>query len=766
MRVAVAVRGALVAGYVAVVPTVLLVEDGRLWGWAAVIAALPLFWIVGGFHLWRRICPLSFFSQVPRLLGRPGDRKVTGWIAENALLVQLGVMFVALTARLLWLNGSQAGLAGFFVVVALLAFASGAVFRGKSWCNFFCPVGMVERVYTEPSRLLGTENSQCATCSACKKQCPDIDAERSYWKGTPDRDRRIAYFAWPGLVLGFYVHYWVQAGTWDWYFSGDWTREADIASKILSAGWFFGDMPRLAAAPLTLLVTGLASYGLFSGGHHLATRYAERKTGGDLDATATERIRHRAFALAGYVGFNLFYAYAGQPFLRSLPTWVRWAVAFAVVAGSTFIFVKRWGRSEAAFVQDRLARKLAKRWAWDDEAGDRSSTELVVLHAERTRLRKERLDSYRESVAELAAEGILTRDGLAVLGAVRSTLGITDAEHDKIVLGLTVGGHAFGESGASPEAALQREQYRQELERLVEVAAHSGAAIDAALLLRLQRRHGVSPEEHEAMLGALLDPRGALRGRLAELAERLVFLAEVEQAAASGDAAEAEQAFVSFVCTWAGSSTAEALRAALESLGEGADDAEGLSRPSARERGEAARALLTGSLSSEPPTPHEDPLTAALDDADPWVARAARVGTGPAAELQRLVALPSVALFAGLRPPDLERLDKVAEPRTYEADDALCVQGESGDEVLIILSGMTRILVSGVEVNTCGPGSCIGELAVLAPAPRTASVIASEPTVALVLSGELFRELLREQPLLVEGVLGQVARRLQQATSR
>ncbi|MCP4868707.1 MAG: cyclic nucleotide-binding domain-containing protein [Proteobacteria bacterium] len=70
------------------------------------------------------------------------------------------------------------------------------------------------------------------------------------------------------------------------------------------------------------------------------------------------------------------------------------------------------------------------------------------------------------------------------------------------------------------------------------------------------------------------------------------------------------------------------------------------------------------------------------------------------------------------------------------------------------------MLVSGKEVNQCGPGACIGELAVLAPAPRTATVIATEPTDALVLGGPLFRDLLHAQPLLVEGVLEQVARRL------
>ena len=135
----------------------------------------------------------------------------------------------------------------------------------------------------------------------------------------------------------------------------------------------------------------------------------------------------------------------------------------------------------------------------------------------------------------------------------------------------------------------------------------------------------------------------------------------------------------------------------------------------------------------------------------------------PTPRTQRLVALHRVALFASLTPPDLERLEGLAASRQFAADEPLCTQGEAGDEVLIILSGNTKVLVGETQVNECGPGSCIGELAVLAPSPRSASVIATVPTVALVLEGALFRDLLREQPVLVEGVLEQVARRLQRA---
>jgi polyferredoxin len=63
-------------------------------------------------------------------------------------------------------------LAGFLIVVVVAAAIVSFVFAGKTWCNFICPVGVVEKLYTEPSRLHGEMTSQCAPCVACKKHAP------------------------------------------------------------------------------------------------------------------------------------------------------------------------------------------------------------------------------------------------------------------------------------------------------------------------------------------------------------------------------------------------------------------------------------------------------------------------------------------------------------------------------------------------------------------------------------------------------------------
>ena len=78
-------------------------------------------------------------------------------------------------------------LAAMLITLSAASLLSGVIFRGKTWCNYICPVGMVERIYTEPIQINPTEHSQCEPCTACKKNCPDIDLEQAYWKEAEDR---------------------------------------------------------------------------------------------------------------------------------------------------------------------------------------------------------------------------------------------------------------------------------------------------------------------------------------------------------------------------------------------------------------------------------------------------------------------------------------------------------------------------------------------------------------------------------------------------
>src|SRR5688500_19172643 len=127
------------------------------------------------------------------------------------LLVCLFVFLASiLVLRHVASNGDGRWIAGVLIGLALAAVAANAIFTGKTWCNCFCPVGVVERIYTDPSSLLPSANSQCVRCTACKKSCPDIDQENNYWRELTASGRRLATYAFPGVVFAFYWYFWLR----------------------------------------------------------------------------------------------------------------------------------------------------------------------------------------------------------------------------------------------------------------------------------------------------------------------------------------------------------------------------------------------------------------------------------------------------------------------------------------------------------------------------------------------------------------------------
>jgi len=537
-----AARVVMLVAFAATIPTILGVSHGNRLTWTVCIAVLPFFWMTFGYHIWRRICPLAVMGQVGRLLGRPGTRKMGDWLGKNYILVQLGLMLVALTLRLVATNGSPIWLAGFLGVVIVAAITTSFVYAGKTWCNFLCPVGLVEKIYTEPAHAASHQSdltSQCAPCVACKKHCPDIDLEQGYWKeatGTEGRPRRLAYFSWPGIVIGFYTYYFLVAGDWSYYFSGAWTYERDLPQRMFDPGFtFLPEIPRLVAAPLTLIAFGLASFLVFSVVEKLIVSRSLAKlpadAGDNAKETAHARVRHGMLAFAGLVAFNAFYLFAGQPSLARLPHWVVTGWSLLIVFASTAMFVRRITRREDQYVHEKFAQKILKKWEWGDAPPSDKLEDIYLLHTERTKQREARLRAYKETVREMVADGLVTKNELVILDSLRAQLGVSDKDHAKIINELSSEERQLFDPKyqGSVEQRLKGEQYRKDLERIIVEAARSGAKPSDSTLEALRSERGVTDEEEQAELARILAPGGPIANlyetELAEIA-RLVAAAE------------------------------------------------------------------------------------------------------------------------------------------------------------------------------------------------------------------------------------------------
>ena len=133
------------------------------WGMIVPLSIVTL--VFFGHESWRRICPLSFFSQIPRQLGigrkvqkiSPASgiarRELVGiaaesWLGKNYLYVQLFLLYLGLNIRILFANGNGAGLGTFLLVTIGSSIIVGYLFKGKSWCQYFCPMAPVELFFT------------------------------------------------------------------------------------------------------------------------------------------------------------------------------------------------------------------------------------------------------------------------------------------------------------------------------------------------------------------------------------------------------------------------------------------------------------------------------------------------------------------------------------------------------------------------------------------------------------------------------------------
>jgi len=86
--------------------------------------------------------------------------------------------------------------------------------------------------------------------------------------------------------------------------------------------------------------------------------------------------------------------------------------------------------------------------------------------------------------------------------------------------------------------------------------------------------------------------------------------------------------------------------------------------------------------------------------------------------------LGQVPVFAELPLTAVERVAAGLVPVSAPAGAALMTQGEPGDTFIVIETGEIEVLVDGRPIHRLGPGSGVGEIALLRSGPRTATVVA------------------------------------------
>ena len=132
----------------------------------------------------------------------------------------------------------------------------------------------------------------------------------------------------------------------------------------------------------------------------------------------------------------------------------------------------------------------------------------------------------------------------------------------------------------------------------------------------------------------------------------------------------------------------------------------------------------------------------------------------------RVNSLKRMPLLAGFPHGDLEYMAKQVEVAKFAPGEELIKEGTSGSTAYFIVSGQCDVRRKTGDTTTrlalLGPGEVFGELSIVDPAPRTATVIAYEPVVALTLAGYHFRAALQANHAMALHLVKVLASRLRQ----
>jgi CRP/FNR family cyclic AMP-dependent transcriptional regulator len=126
------------------------------------------------------------------------------------------------------------------------------------------------------------------------------------------------------------------------------------------------------------------------------------------------------------------------------------------------------------------------------------------------------------------------------------------------------------------------------------------------------------------------------------------------------------------------------------------------------------------------------------------------------------------AQIEAITDPMVQELARRGQVRNMARNSIFIHEGEKGDSLFVILSGRVKVFVADEEgremvLDIHGPGDYVGEMA-LDGRPRSASVIAMEPTVCSVLTRDALRAAIAANPDVAMNLIGTLIERARIAT--
>jgi CRP/FNR family transcriptional regulator, cyclic AMP receptor protein len=126
--------------------------------------------------------------------------------------------------------------------------------------------------------------------------------------------------------------------------------------------------------------------------------------------------------------------------------------------------------------------------------------------------------------------------------------------------------------------------------------------------------------------------------------------------------------------------------------------------------------------------------------------------------------ISKVPLFAHCSKRELALVAGIADEIDLPEGKELTREGAPAREFFVLVDGAADVLKKGKRINTLKGGDFFGEIALVHDSPRTATVKASSPVRALVVTERNFKRLLEESPEIQRKVLSALAERVAPST--
>jgi hypothetical protein len=133
--------------------------------------------------------------------------------------------------------------------------------------------------------------------------------------------------------------------------------------------------------------------------------------------------------------------------------------------------------------------------------------------------------------------------------------------------------------------------------------------------------------------------------------------------------------------------------------------------------------------------------------------------------IEKVIILKSVSIFANSSEEVLAEVATILEESEVKAGETIFHKGEPGNSMYIIIQGRVRVFDGDKTINVLGERDIFGELALLDPEPRSASVTALEETSLFRLDRDAFYELMASDIEVVRGIVHVLCQRLRRMTA-